>query len=662
MCGTVEGRMMLQANLDNALEEGREAVRRHAWREAYERLRAADQTAGLEADDLVGLAEAAWWNGRSDECIAARERAYTLHLEAGRPRRAALVATSLAKEQFGRSAPAIGQAWLNRAQRLLQDEAVGVEHGYLIRLRAMLAVEGEDGLDRALELARETVEIGTRFGSRDLMALGLQDQGRALIAKGEVKEVIALLDEATVAALSGELAPYTTGVIYCNMIDQCQAMADYGRAREWTEAASRWCDRMAIAGFPGMCRVHRADVIGLRGGWREAELEARNAFDELRNFHAGYAAEAQYVIGETRLWRGDLSEAREAFRVAHELGRDPNPGLALLQLAEGKAEAAATTIRRSLSTKRQPLGRARMLPAQLAIAVATDDRATADAVARELGETAKTYPTPALKAQALTAQAVISLMGGDSETAVRLLCEVLTLWRQVEAPYEEAKARVALASAYRSGGDPDGAVLELHAARASFSRLGATIDEQQASRILLELGVSGAADEATSPQSTRTFVFTDIVKSTELVEAMGDDAWNEVLRWHDQMLQRLIGEHGGEEIKHVGDGLFASFEHPEQAITCAVQIQRTLAEHRRDHGFAPQVRIGVHRAAASRVGLDYRGKGVHQAARIASMAAGGEILASWQTAQPCTFPVSEPREVSLKGIAQPMQVVAINWR
>lgn len=653
---------MAQLDLDQALEAGREAARRHAWREAYERLQTADQAGRLEADDLESLAEAAWWNGRSDECIGARERAYTLHLEAGRPRRAALLATSLAKEQIGRGAAAIGQAWLNRAQRLLQDEPPGVEHGYLIRLRAMLAVEGEGGLDRSLELARETLEIGTRFGNRDLMALGLQDQGRALIAKGQLAEGMALLDEAAVAALSGELQPYTTGVIYCNLIDQCQALADYGRSREWTEAASRWCDRMAIAGFPGMCRVHRAEVIGLRGAWREAELEAKNAFDELRNFNLAYAAEAQYVIGETRLWRGDLAEAKDAFRQAHELGRDPNPGLALLHLAEGRVEAAATAIRRSLANRRQPLGRARMLPAQLAIAVAADDRATAEAIARELNETAKTYPTSALKAQALTADAVVSTMAGDTEAAVRHLCEVLTLWRQVEAPYEEAKARVALASAYRAGGDADGAVLELQAARAAFNRLGATIDERQAAALLLELGVEAGTEEATSPAASRTFVFTDIVKSTELVEAMGDDAWNEVLHWHDQMLQRLIGQHGGEQIKHVGDGMFASFDRPEQAIACAVQIQRSLADHRRDHGFAPQVRVGVHRAPASRVGLDYRGKGVHQASRIAAAATGGEILASWQTAQPCKFPVSEPREVTLKGIAQPIQVVSISWR
>src|SRR5205823_8177539 len=203
-----------------------------------------------------------------------------------------------------------------------------------------------------------------------------------------------------------------------------------------------------------------------------------------------------------------------------------------------------------------------------------------------------------------------------------------------EAPYEEAKTRVALASAYRSGGDPEGAVLELQAARAAFGRLGATIDEQVASRLLVELGVAGGADEATSSQATRTFVFTDIVKSTELVEAMGDDAWNEVLRWHDQMLQRLIGEDGGEEIKHVGDGLFASFDRPEQAITCAVQIQRTLSEHRRNHGFAPQVRIGLHRAAASRGGLDYRGMGVPEAARIARVVAGVQCLACRYTVQP----------------------------
>src|SRR5438132_10716689 len=157
--------------------------------------------------------------------------------------------------------------------------------------------------------------------------------------------------------------------------------------------------------------------------------------------------------------------------------------------------------------------------------------------------------------------------------------------------------------------------------------------------MLAEAGQHPAQPAAADP-ATRTFMFTDIVKSTALVEAMGDEAWNEVLRWHDQTLRGLIARHAGEEINHSGDGVFASFAQPERAIECAVQIQRTLADHRRTHGFAPQVRIGVHQAAATRVGLDYREKGVHEAARIAAEAQGGEVLASWHTAQRCKLVLS----------------------
>ncbi|HVH65261.1 MAG TPA: adenylate/guanylate cyclase domain-containing protein [Candidatus Acidoferrum sp.] len=653
---------MAQVNLDSALSEGREAIGRHAWKEAFELLSAADQAGTLEADDLERLAQAAWWNGRAGECIKARERAYTQYLDTDRPRQAALTALALSKDQFGLGASAVGRAWLNRAQRLLQDQAPGVEHGYLARLQAVLALEGEGDYDRALELARQVLDIGTRFRERDLIALALHDQGRTLVAKGQVKEGMALLDEATVAALSGELQPLSTGIIYCNLIGVCEQTADFQRAAEWTEAARRWCERMAIAGFPGMCRVHRAEVIRLRGGWQEAEIEAKRAYDELRDFNVGYSAEAQYLIGETRLRRGDIAEAKEAFAQAHELGRDPNPGLALLQLAEGKINAASAGIRRSLTAERRPLNRARLLPAQVTIASTAGDRPTTEAATRELSELAMTYDTPALKAQAQVAEGVVSLMTGDTESAVRNFCEALSLWRQLEAPYEEAQTRVLLGCAYRAGGDTDGAILEVKAARAAFSRLGAVIDERSVAHLLAELGDTTEDRPSATEAATRTFLFTDIVRSTALVEAMGDEAWNEVLRWHDHTLHRLIAQHGGEEIKRLGDGIFAGFAQPDQAIECAVQIQRTLADHRRQHGFAPQVRIGVHRALATRVGLDYRGMGVHQAARIAGIAQGGEIVTSWQTAQPCKFAVSEPREVALKGVTEPVQVVTISWR
>ncbi|HKV32588.1 MAG TPA: adenylate/guanylate cyclase domain-containing protein [Candidatus Dormibacteraeota bacterium] len=652
---------MAQVNLDNALESGRDAVRRHAWREAFEFLTAADQAGSLTADDLEGLAEAAWWSGRADACIRARERAFPLHLEAGRPGRAALLALALAKGQFEQRNSAVGMAWLKRAEQLLRDPPIGIEHGHLARLQAVIALEADFDFDRAHELATQTLDIGTRFGDPDLMALGLQDQGRALVARGQVAQGMALLDEAAVAALSGELQAMTTGIIYCNLIGTCEGMADYKRAREWTDAARRWCDRQSISAFPGMCRVHRAEVIRLQGSWQEAEVEARGAYEELRGFIAEYAAEALYVIGETRLGRGDLAEARDAFRQAHELGREPNPGLALLRLAEGDVAAAAAAIKRGLASARQPLPRARLLPAQVTIALAANDLATAAAAATELESIASTYATAALKARALASRASVTLAKGDAESAVRDFCEALALWRQLEAPYEEARTRVALAGAYQAGGDSEGGVLELRAANATFARLGAALDERQVAQLLSEAGDT-SLQPAVGDSMTRTFMFTDIVKSTALVEAMGDEAWNEVLHWHDQTLRGLIARHAGEEINHSGDGVFASFAPPDRAIECAVQIQRTLADHRRTHGFAPQVRIGLHQAAATRVGLDYRGKGVHEAARIAAEARAGEVLASWHTAQPCKFALSEPREVSLKGIAEPMQVVTISWK
>jgi class 3 adenylate cyclase len=583
-----------------------------------------------------------------------------LRLEAGEPRRAALVALDLAKDNSGRKAAEVGAAWNTRARELLRDQPVGVEHGFLSR-REWVRAHNSGDYQRALELAQQTLDIGTKFGNADLIALGLQDRGLTLVAKGDFNEGMAMLDQATVAALSGELRPYTTGIIYCNTISACEEIADYKRASDWTEAARRWCERQTITGFPGMCRVHRASVIRLTGAWQEAEREARNALAEVRDFRADYAAEALYQIGEIRLNRGDLAEAGDAFRQAHELGREANPGLALLRLAEGDVGAAMASIKRGLAAETVPISRSRLLPAQVTIALAAGDSATASAAAAELASISATYTTPALRAHARYARAAVALAKGNVESAVRDFCEALALWREIGAPYEEALTRAALGAAYQAGGDPEGAVLELRAAHAAFARLGAPLDERRVAKMLAETGQLPAQPAAADPV-TRTFMFTDIVKSTALVEAMGDEAWNEVLRWHDQTLRGVIARHSGEEINHSGDGVFASFAQPERAIECALQIQRTLADHRRTHGFAPQVRIGVHQAAATRVGLDYRGKGVHEAARIAAEAQGGEVLASWHTAQPCDFTLSAPREMSLKGIAQPVQVVSVSWR
>jgi class 3 adenylate cyclase len=484
------------------------------------------------------------------------------------------------------------------------------------------------------------------------------------VAKGQVDEGMSLLDEAAVAAVSGELSPLTTAIIYCNIISACRGLADYRRAGDWTEAAKRWCERQSISGFPGLCRVYRAEVMRLRGAWAEAEQDAKSACAELEHFSPALAGGAFYELGEIRLRMGDLAAAEDAFCQAHELGRDPQPGLSLVRLAEGNVAAADSMIKRVLADQTwDRLARARLLPAQVEIAIAAGDVEGARPAVDELEAIAESYGSPALEATAACARGALQLKEGDAGAACESLRRGLRLWQEVDAPYEAARARITLAMAYRGEGDGEAATLELRAAKSAFERLGAVLDARHAADQLDLDAVPAGNARTTSRRATMTFMFTDICKSTNLVEAIGDEAWEDLLHWHDQTLRSLFAGHGGEEIKHVGDGFFVAFPGAAAAIECAVAIQRTLADHRRREGFAPQIRIGVHTSEATRRGRDYGGKGVHKAARIAAVAEAGEILASVETmVEPLGFSASEPRSVSLKGLSEPVSLVGIEWR
>jgi class 3 adenylate cyclase len=650
--------------LDEALERGRKAIEEHGWREAFELLSAADSDGRLEPNDLESLAAAAWWTGRLDECISARERAFAAYAEAGERRRAAMVAIALVKDYFAKRSSSIASAWVSRAERLLADEPECVEQGHLERLRGVIAYEAHADFDAALRHAEQAFAIAQRFGDRDLHAVALHDQGRALVAQGDVAGGMALIDEATAAAVAGDLAPYNTAVVYCNTITACEELADYRRAGEWSDAAKRWCERQSITGFPGMCRVYRASIMRLRGAWAEAEQEARRACDELRTFNVSYTAEAFYELGEVRLRLGDLAAAEEAFEEAHDLGRDPQPGLALVRLTQGKLSGARSCIERALDEEPRPLQRARLLPAQAEIAIAAGDLEKARAAAAELESVADAYGTDVLVAVARTVRASLALAEGDAGAAVKTARDALRVWQRIDAPYERAQARVVLADAYLAAGNEDDAVLELQAAVSAFERLGATVDTRRAAEKLEALGAERRGGAAADGRPTRTFMFTDIVRSTNLIEAIGDEAWTDLVRWHDATLRSIFAEHGGEEIDHAGDGFFVAFPKSPSAIECAVAIQRGLAEHRRAHGFAPQVRIGLHTAEASGRGTTYKGRGVHEAARISGVAEGGEIIASVSTVESSKprFAVSEPRPVRLKGIDGPVDVVSIDWR
>ncbi len=641
----------------NRLEQARNALAGKEWQVAYEALVELDRTENLDADELNGYADAAWWTGRMDESIDARTRAYAARLERGEQRAAAMSALHLARDHELKRSGLQG-AWLARAERLLAEEDDSPERGYLERMRSRLALAAGD-FDSAIAHAERTVELGSRFQEPNLMALGLHDKGTALVRQGDWETGLALIDEATVGAVSGELNPYATGIIYCGVIASSFDVADLARAGNWTEAATRWCERQSISGFPGVCRVNRAEVMRLRGTWPEAEEEIRTAVAELGEFAPSVAASAFYELGELQLRMGDFAAAEEAFRQAHGLGVEPQPGLALLRLANGDVESARRGLKRALSDEaRNRLSRARLLPASVEISIAAGEVDEAKAASEELAEIAEDYGTTALAAHAAAAAGAVALAEEDADAALGHLRRAIRLYQEVEIPYEGARARLLTAEAYRLDGDADAADLELRAAAATFDRLGAVRDVRRTAEALGRLAAAAGGERA-----GRTFLYTDICDSTPLVEAIGDKAWVGLVGWHDRTLRELFGQYGGEEVGHAGDGFFVAFPDPTSALECAAAVQRQLAAHRRTNGFAPEVRIGVHAAEASRSAAGYSGKGVHEAARVGALGGPGEIYASLLTARLVNgFAYSEPKTVTLKGISEPLDVVTIDWR
>ncbi len=643
------------SQIADTLDAARSAAGTHAWREAYDAYSAAD-VRDLSPNDLERFADAAWWTGHLDQAISLRERAYAGYSAAGEKIDSARLALTLSWDHGGRGAFSVSHGWFANAERLLDGEPESISHGLMALTRAVNAMFAEGDLAAAIADFDRAAELGERFGDRNIQVLSLVGKGRALVKAGEIEAGFALFDEGTAAAVCGELQPYYTGLIYCITISSCQDLGDYRRAAEWTEAANRWCDRLDVSGFPGACRIHRAEVMRLRGDWPGAEKQAIEACEELHDFDRSITAGGYYEIGEIRRRRGDFAAAEEAFRTARDLGRDPQPGLSLLRLAEGKVDAAVAGITRALDELEDPLSRLRRLPARIDIAVAAGDLKTARSAARELEQIVDSYKIGGHRAAAFDAtvhfaSGQIQLAEGDAEGAARCLRRARDGWQGVGAPYETAHARMLLGIALRRQGDEHAATDELEAAEAVFERLGAKLDQERAKELLGRL------------QTQRTFLFTDIVDSTRLLETLGDEKWRKLLARHDELLRDRIVESGGEVIKHTGDGYFAAFGSPRAALEAAVAIQRALDAEI----VAPDVRIGGHTSGAFKTDgafADYGGQGVHTAARIGAIAGAGEILVSKDTIDGVgtTFRLSEPRSEALKGIEQPVEVVSVDWR
>lgn len=650
----------------DSLSAGREAFARFAWAEALAAFADAERHERLGPDDLLQLATASWWDGEIDDAVDAFERSHGLLVKEGRRAEAAAVALRLGELAARRFNLAVAGGWLARAERLLENEAESPAHATLVALKAMLAFVVQGDMAGGLALADQGLDMARRLGVVDVESLLLALKGHIYARQGRWAEGMVALDEASAFATAGQIDLKTACDVYCQTISTCSAIGDYRRAAEWIDEADRWMRRRAISGYRGVCRVHRAELKRLGGAWAEAESEARLACDELTSWRlldgVGFA---NYEIGEVRLGMGDLKGAESAFATAHEYGHTPQPGLSLLLLAQGDVKQAAQSIARALQDGKDRsvgtkdlLGLTGLLPAQVEIALASGDLETARTAAEELASIAARYESDAIQAAALTAQGAVELASGAHHDAVATLDKAWRLWHELDIPYQSARARLLLGRAHAAGGDDGAAVLEWRAAKAVFERLGAARDLRLVSAALERDG------EVDQRRLTKTFLFTDIVTSTDLVRLIGDSSWNDLIAWHDRVLREGFAEHRGAEVRHTGDGFFVSFDDAADAVRCAVAIQRRLKTHRREHGFAPLVRMGLHSAEASPHGTDYAGHGVHIAARVAAEAQGEEVVVSSATldaAGPLDLAVSEPRSVTLKGVAEPVAIRTVAW-
>ena len=466
---------------DEILSIAQEAFVRQDWFTALEAFRSVSERGKMSAGDWFDLADSAWWIGDIDLALSAWENAHHRYEEAGELRRAAMAAMFIAAHSIERGDAAAGSGWLRRTHRLLAEAQEGAEHGYPLYFEVFAAM-GRGDLDEAIHAARRMQEIGRRFNDPNLVAIGLVGEGRAHLKGGEVTGGMALLDEAMVCALSDGLHPTWAGAVYCHLMDACHELAELRRAGEWTDAASRWCERLRLpdgALYRGICRVHRAQVLHVRGLWDEAEEEASRACRGVVRLHLGTVAEGHYEIGEIRRLRGDLDGAEHAFRQAHRLGRDPQPGLALVRLAEGRVDAAATSVATALEGTDEPLGRARLLIAQVPIAIAAGDVRSARAAADELHVISERFESSGLAAAACQARGSVLVAEGHAEQALRVLRGACRMWQDLDAEHTAASVRVVLADAYRAVGDDDAAQLELDAARAVFAKMGARLDVER---------------------------------------------------------------------------------------------------------------------------------------------------------------------------------------
>ena len=475
------------------VERGRDAFDRLEWADAHALLSEADLEHPIGLEDLERLAIAAHLIGRYGESAALAKRSYQEAARVGDIGRAARSAFWIAVEHLGNGELAPAAGWLARAERLVGTETTErVETGYLLVAAAVRSLAEGDAAS-AQTMYERAAEIGARFGDRDLVVLARLGVGEALVGSNQTARGIALMDEVMAEVTSGEVSPVIAGIAYCSVIASCQQVFDLRRAQEWTSALDQWCaSQPQLVQFRGQCLLNRAVLMQFHGAWQEADAEARRATERLAEPQRDPSlGEAIYQTAELHRLRGELAEAEAAYRRASTLGRPPQPGLALLRLAQGRTDTAAAAIRRATDEETSVLARPRLLEALVEITLAADAVGEARVAVDEMSQIADAVGAPLLAAMATRAEGSVLLAEDDPRAALTTLRASWSTWHALDAPYEAARVRVRIGLACRALGDADSAAMELDAAREVFARLGASPD----------LARVDALDRGTEPRS-----------------------------------------------------------------------------------------------------------------------------------------------------------------
>ena len=459
------------------LARGRVCYRQRAWASAHEALSRADRSGTLSAEDLERLALSAYFIGRDSEYLATLQRAYHAFVADKADTRAARAAFWLGLRLLLKGEAGHANGWFGRARRLLdRKQRDCVERGYLLTADAESRFDAGDleGAQRAALLASS---LGERFAEADLVALANHLLGRIRLRQGEVHAGLALLDETMVAVTGGEVSPMVAGLVYCSVIDACQEVCALERAHEWTFALAGWCEQQPeMVAFTGICAVHRAEILQLRGDWSRALDEAERAATRCLASRSSAAGPAFYQQGEIRRLRGEHAAAEAAYRTASQLGHEPQPGLSLLRLSQGRVPAAAASIRRALGASKAPFERVRLLPAYIEITLAARAVDEARSASRELDQLAETSGSALLRSVADHARGALELAEGNPARAFEVLRRAWKTGRAINLPYLTARVRALLALCCHALGDVEGGGLEITAAKTDFERLGARPD------------------------------------------------------------------------------------------------------------------------------------------------------------------------------------------